>query len=54
MTKPKVTPDNPEQAKRFAEAVRELTDAGELDPTEANEKFESAFKKMVKPSPKSD
>lgn len=38
--KPGMTPE--EQSKRFADAVREMIDAGELNPTEADEAFERA------------
>jgi hypothetical protein len=47
MTKPKVKPDDPEQAKRFAQTVRDLEAAGELNPTDADAKFERAFERMV-------
>ena len=33
-----------EQSKRFRDAVQELVDAGELSPTEADERFERALK----------
>ncbi len=36
--KPGMTPE--EQSKKFEETVRELVDAGELNPTEAAERFE--------------
>ena len=39
--------DDPEQAKRFAQTVRELEAAGDLNPTEADAAFERGFKKMV-------
>lgn len=46
MTKRKTPADDPEQAKRFAEAVRELEAAGDLSPTAAAD-FDKAFKKLV-------
>jgi hypothetical protein len=46
-TEPKVKPDDPAQAERFAQAARELAAAGELSLTEADEAFELAFKKIV-------
>lgn len=49
MTKPKVKPDDPEQAKRFAEAVRALEAAGDLSPTEADERFERLVEKALPP-----
>jgi guanylate kinase len=36
-----------DQSKRFLEKVQELEDAGELNPTEADEKFEKAMKKIL-------
>ena len=35
-----------EQSKRFRDAVQELVDAGELSPTEADERFERAMEKI--------
>ena len=43
-----------EQSKRFRDAVQELVDAGELSPTEADEKFERAMEKIVPPAQASD
>lgn len=54
MTKKKVKADDPEQAKRFAQTVRELEAAGELNPTEADAGFDAAFKKMVPEKRKPD
>lgn len=36
-----------EQSKRFRDAVQELVDAGELNPTEDDERFERAMGKIV-------
>jgi len=47
MTKPKVKPDDPEQAKRFAQAVRDLEADGGLSPIEADEAFERLAKKVL-------
>ena len=37
-----------EQSKRFLKKVQELTDAGELNPTEADEKFERAMDSIAR------
>ena len=37
-----------EQSKRFRDAVQELVDAGELSPTEADERFERAMRKIAR------
>jgi hypothetical protein len=47
MTKRKTKPDDPEQAKRFAQTVRELEAAGDLNPTDAEGAFDHAFRKIV-------
>ena len=44
--KPKSESDQ-EQYKRFLEKVQELVDAGELSPTEAEEKFDRAIKRVL-------
>jgi polyhydroxyalkanoate synthesis regulator phasin len=36
-----------EQSKRFRDAVQELVDAGELNPTEADAKFERAMDRVA-------
>lgn len=36
-----------EQSERFRQKVRELEDAGELNPTDADERFEDAFRRIV-------
>ena len=36
-----------EQSKLFRDAAQKLGDAGELSPTEADEKFERTFRKIV-------
>ncbi|WP_185020661.1 hypothetical protein [Histidinibacterium lentulum] len=35
-----------EQAKRFEKAVRDMIDAGELSPTEAEERFEQVMRRI--------
>ena len=46
----KATPESQEeQSKRFLKTVQELVDAGELNPTEADNEFERLMGK-VKPS----
>jgi len=40
MPKKKRTETQEEQSERFRKAVRDLVAAGELDPTEADERFE--------------
>ena len=40
MPKQKSKESPEEQAKRFAKQVQDMIDAGELNPTEANERFE--------------
>lgn len=53
-TKPKNPPppkNQEEQSKRFFDAVRELVDAGELNPTEAEERFERAVNKLASGEP---
>lgn len=40
--------ENPkDQFRRFQEKVQELIDAGELSPTEADEKFERAMERIA-------
>lgn len=41
-----------EQSKRFRDAVQELMDAGELSPTEADERFEKAMRNIASQPPK--
>ncbi len=36
-----------EQSKRFRDAVQELVDAGELSPTEADERFERVMQRIA-------
>lgn len=36
-----------EQSERFRKAVQELVDAGELSPTEADEKFDQAMTRLL-------
>jgi len=44
--------ESPEkQFERFRKTVQELVDAGELSPTEADEKFERAMDKIARHEP---
>lgn len=43
MTKQKKKESQKEQSARFEKAVQDMIDAGELNPTEADEKFERAI-----------
>lgn len=43
--KPGMSPE--EQSEKFRETVREMVDAGELNPTEADERFERAVRKVT-------
>ena len=43
-----------EQAEKFAEAVQEMVDAGELDPIEADKEFEKALEGIARHPPKED
>lgn len=53
--KPPPQDEDPEQSKRFLDLARELEAAGELDPTEAGETFDRAFRTIAKPAkPSSD
>lgn len=45
--KPPQKNEDPEQSKRFLDLAKELEDAGELDPTEAEKAFERALEKIV-------
>jgi guanylate kinase len=49
---PKKKNDEPQekQSKRFLKAVADLEAAGELNPTEADERFEKAVGKILPPS----
>ncbi len=42
-----------EQFRRFQETVQEMVDDGELNPTEADEKFDRAMDKIVQSSQQS-
>jgi len=44
---PGMTPE--EQSQKFRDTVRELTDAGELNPTEADEALDKLVRKEAKP-----
>jgi polyhydroxyalkanoate synthesis regulator phasin len=50
MTKPKKE-TQAEQSRRFEKAVQDLIDAGELSPTEAEERFEKAMNKIAHHQP---
>jgi len=50
--KPGMSPE--EQSEKFRETVREMVDAGELNPTEADEAFERAVRKAVSHRPLPD
>ena len=52
MPKKKKQESQKEQSARFKKAVRDLVDAGELNPTEAEEKFERAVKRVLPQTPK--
>ncbi len=47
MPKKKKSESQKEQSKRFLEKAQELTDAGDLSPTEAEEKFKRAMDKVA-------
>lgn len=42
-----------EQSKRFKKAAQDLIDAGELNPTEAEKRFNRAMEKIARPKPSS-
>ena len=48
MTKKPKKESQKNQSERFEKAVQELVDAGELNPTEADEKFDEAMKNIAK------
>lgn len=48
MTEKKLDKESSDQYRRFLEKVQELVDAGELSPTEAEERFERAIKAVTK------
>lgn len=49
MTKKKTPKESPEdQVRRFQEKVQELIDAGELNPTEAEDRFERAMTSIAR------
>ena len=52
MPKKKKEMSQAEQSERFKKAARDLKDAGELNPTEAGERFERAVQKIVPPADK--
>jgi len=55
MPKKKENLTQSEQSERFRKAVQELVDAGELNPTEADERFERAMTTIASADPaKSD
>lgn len=47
--KPGMTPE--QQSERFREKVRELVDAGELNPIEADEALERMLRRAAPPKP---
>lgn len=49
MPKKKAQESQEEQSERFRQAVRDATDAGELNPTDADRQFERLFNSL-KPS----
>ena len=51
MPKKKQTETQAEQSERFRRAVQELVDAGELSPTEADERFEDMMEKIASRRP---
>ena len=51
MPKKKVHETQAEQSERFRKAVRDLVDAGELNPTEADEAFERLLAKAASTVP---
>lgn len=48
MPKKKIQETQEEQSERFRKTVRDLVDAGELNPTEADERFEFLISKTSK------
>jgi guanylate kinase len=48
MAKERNNESEKDQLQRFQDKVQELIDAGELSPTEADERFEKAVKKISK------
>lgn len=53
MAKKQKTESDDQQYERFLEKVQELVDAGELSPTEAEERFERAMDRITSDSGKS-
>lgn len=52
MTKPKKKESQKDQSARFKKAVQDMIEDGDLDPTEADERFEKVVKRVaVKQSP---
>ena len=47
MPKKKNEESEKEQSQRFLDGVQELVDAGELNPTEADERFDSAVNSVL-------
>ena len=48
MAKKPEKPDDKKQSQRFLDKVQELVDAGELSPTEADEKFDTAISRILR------
>ena len=54
MPKRKKEESQKEQSERFRRAVQELVDAGELSPTEAEERFEQMIRQIAQNKERSD
>ena len=54
MPKKKTEKSQAEQSKRFAKAVADLEAAGELNPTEADERFDRAMQRILPPDQNGD
>lgn len=50
MPKKKIEESQADQSKRFAKAVADLEAAGELNPIEANKRFERVMSKIASPA----
>lgn len=54
MAKKKKEETPEEQFERFRKTVQDMVDAGELNPTEADERFERAMKNVARPDKDQD
>lgn len=54
MPKKKDETSQAEQSARFRKAVQDMVDAGELSPTEADERFEVALSRVAPPKQTKD